>query len=177
MTQDVDFETASEMRECDGATQFHDHKDNELGNEDERYSDVYGEWAERHEVNHRQAPDMRPEDYLHAEELARHMLDAGLNDQESIRFSDKQQPNASPTKRHGPEVRTRNVERGAKVTVWREDVARNEMDEFGNVVESRGDAAQRIQQWRSKSPPVSKDIEVCASMYYRIAHCIRHLNL
>ncbi|OAX41668.1 hypothetical protein K503DRAFT_467391 [Rhizopogon vinicolor AM-OR11-026] len=143
----------------DGVTQLHVHKDNALRNESERYSGVYGEWVERQDVNHQQAPDLQPEDYLYVEELARRVLDAGLNDQESIRSLDKQQPNASTIKRHGPEARTKDIARGAKVSMWREEVARNELDEFGNVVGNKGDTAQRIQQWRSKSPPISKNIE------------------
>ena len=176
MTQE-DFETASEMHGYDGVTQLHVNKDNGLGNESERYSRVYGEWAETHEVNHRQAPDLRPEDYLYVEELARRVLDAGLNDQESIRSSDKQQPNASTAKRRGSGAKPRDIERGAKVSEWREDVARNETDAFGNVVPSKADTTERIQQWRSKSPPVSKDIEVCVSMYHQIAHYINHSTM
>ncbi|OJA15821.1 hypothetical protein AZE42_04032 [Rhizopogon vesiculosus] len=176
MTQE-DFETASEMCGYDGVTQLHVHKDNALGNESERYSGVYGEWVERHEVNHQQAPDLRPEDYLYVEELARRVLDAGLNDQESIRSSDKQQPNTSTIKRHGPEARTKDIARGAKVSMWREEVARNELDEFGNVVGNKGDTAQRIQQWRSKSPPVSKDIEQLKSGLRRSRSSASHSYL
>lgn len=161
------------MRGYDDDTQLHVYKDDELRVEGERYSGVYGEWVERHEVNHRQAPDLRQEDYLYVKELATRMLDAGLNDQESVRSSNKEQPNAHTGKRHGSQARTK---RGAKVTMWREEVARNEMGESEDVAGSKGDISQRIQQWRSKSPPLPKDIEVCASMYYQIAY-INPLNL
>ena len=175
MTQDVDFETASEMREYDGATQLQVRQGNELGGEGERYSGVYGEWVERHEVNHRQAPDLRPEEYLYVRELATRMLDAGLNDQESIHSFDKQQLNAHTTKRRGSEARTKNIERGAKVTMWREEVARNEVDEAQqHGAGSNHDASERIQQWRSKSPPVPRDIEVCMCLDISSDLCYIH---
>ncbi|KAG2133348.1 hypothetical protein DEU56DRAFT_420787 [Suillus clintonianus] len=161
VTQDVEFETASEMR-YDGVTQVHVHKE-ELGDGAARYSGVYGvygEWAEKHEVDYGRAPDLQQEEYLYAEELARRVLDAGLNDQESVRSSDKRQQNAVTIKRRGSEAKSKDIERGAKVSMWREAVARNEKDEFGNVVGNNGDdTAQQIQQWRSKSPPVPRDIE------------------
>jgi hypothetical protein len=169
VTQDVDFETASEMRGFDGVTQVHVHKE-EMGDA-VRYSGVYGvygEWAEKHEVDYGRAPDLQPEEYLYTEELARRVLDAGLNDQETIHSSDKRQQNAGTIKRHGSEARSKTVERGTKVSMWREDVARNEKDEFGNVVGNNvADTAQRTQEWRSKSPPVPRDIEVCASVHHQ----------
>ncbi|KAG1818659.1 uncharacterized protein BJ212DRAFT_1479652 [Suillus subaureus] len=140
VTQDVDFETTSEMRGFDGITQVHVHK--EEVEDAARYSGVYGE------------------EYLYAEELARRVLDAGLNDQETVHSSDKRQQNAGTIKRHGSDARSKVMERGTKVSMWREDVARNDKDEFGNVVGNiAADAAQRTQEWRSKSPPVPRDIE------------------
>ncbi|KAG2106555.1 uncharacterized protein F5147DRAFT_700348 [Suillus discolor] len=161
VTQDVDFETASEMRGFDGVTQVHVHK--EEMEDAARYSGVYGvygEWAEKHEVDYGRAPDLQQEEYLYAEELARRVLDAGLNDQETVHSSDKRQQHVGTIKRHGPEARSKVVERGTKVSMWREDVARNEKDEFGNVVgNNAADILQRTQEWRSKSPPVPRDIE------------------
>ncbi|KAG1841920.1 hypothetical protein DFJ58DRAFT_807412 [Suillus subalutaceus] len=140
VTQDVDFETASEMRGFDGVTQVHVHK--EEMEDAARYSGVYGE------------------EYLYAEDLARRVLDAGLNDQETVHSSDMRQQNAGTMKRHGSEARSKVMERGTKVSMWREDVARNDKDEFGNVVgNNAADTAQRTQEWRSKSPPVPRDIE------------------
>lgn len=161
VTQDIDFETASEMRGFDGVTQVHVHKE-EMGDAG-RYSGVYGvygEWAEKHEVDYGRAPDLQQDEYLYAEELARRVLDAGLNDQETVHSSDKRQENAGTIKRRGSEARSKAVERGTKVSMWREDVARNEKDEFGNVVGNNvADTTQRTQEWRSKSPPVPRDIE------------------
>lgn len=161
VTQDIDFETASEMRGFDGVTQVHVHK--EEMEDAARYSGVYGvygEWAEKHEIDYGRAPDLQQEEYLYAEELARRMLDAGLNDQETIHSSDKRQQSAGTIMRRGSDARSKVVERGTKVSMWREDVARNEKDEFGNVVgNNAAEAAQRTQEWRSKSPPVPRDIE------------------
>ncbi|KAG1882822.1 hypothetical protein F4604DRAFT_1921417 [Suillus subluteus] len=161
VTQDVDFETASGMRGFDGVTQVHVHK--EEMEDAARYSGVYGvygEWAEKHEIDYGRAPDLRQEEYLYAEELARRVLDAGLNDQETVHSSDMRQQNVGTMKRHGSEARSKVMERGTKVSMWREDVARNDKDEFGNVVgNNAADTAQRTQEWRSKSPPVPRDIE------------------
>ncbi|KAG1780603.1 hypothetical protein EV702DRAFT_1078991 [Suillus placidus] len=176
-----DFDaTASEMRGFDGVTQVHVHK--EQMEDAARYSGVYGvygEWAEKHEVDYGRAPDLQQEEYLYVEELARRVLDAGLNDQETVHSLDKRQQNHAGTiKCHGSEARSKTIERGTKVSMWREDVARNEKDEFGNVVgNNAADAAQRTQEWRSKSPPVSRDIEVCVSIHHRIEHDVNHPNL
>lgn len=161
VTQDIDFETASEIRGFDGVTQVHVHK--EEMEDATRYSGlygVYGEWAEKHEIDYGRAPDLQQEEYRYAEELARRVLDAGLNDQETVHSSDSQQRDASTIRRHESEARSKVVERGSKVSAWREGVARNEKDEFGNVVGNiAADTAQRTQEWRSKSPPVARDIE------------------
>ncbi|KAG2360644.1 hypothetical protein BDR07DRAFT_133118 [Suillus spraguei] len=161
VTQDIDFETGSEIRGFDGVTQVYVHK--EEMEDATRYSGlygVYGEWAEKHEIDYGRAPDLQQEEYRYAEELARRVLDAGLNDQETVHSSDSRQRDASTIRRHEPEARSKVVERGSKVSVWREDVARNEKDEFGNVVgNNAADTAQRTQEWRSKSPPVARDIE------------------
>ncbi|KAH7885562.1 hypothetical protein F5I97DRAFT_1415334 [Phlebopus sp. FC_14] len=146
VTHDVDHETsATEMYQFDGVTEVRSIKagqGEQTEEEEVRFSGVYGEWAERHEVHHRQGPT--PSGFGRMmEEVTRHL--------QEITTDEQAQWQSSTIKARGgadPRRTSRDEERVGKVNVWREEVARNKADlgEFGEMGSSNSSAAQRSRE-------------------------------
>lgn len=122
VTHDADFDTGgTEMHPFDGVTEVQTVRRVGLEEDTEpRFSGVYGEWAEKYEVNYRQGPP--PTDYgMYMDEVSRRLQEIAV-EQGSHR------QNATPRSGGGPEPLTQPVMEGGRsgrVHMWREEVARN----------------------------------------------------
>lgn len=145
MTQD--YETAAtDMFPYDGVTEVKSMKgQGEQYVEDEpRYSRVYGEWAERREVHHHQAA--MPSDFgKYMEEITRRLQEVTVEEQGHLQDSTIRAPGGITPR---PAPGTKEVERGSKVNMWLEEVARNEVGfgEFGEVVSQNSSHTQRSRE-------------------------------
>ncbi|KAL4073171.1 hypothetical protein V8B97DRAFT_2005831 [Scleroderma yunnanense] len=144
-TQDVDFETAgTEMYHFDGVTEVRTSREGQEGFEEQselRFSGVYGEWAEKREVNYRQMTS--PTNYgRYMDEVSRRLREIAVD-----RSSNGQN---TATRLHGDPEPTRAQPPGAgeqcgRVHIWREEVARNEggPSEFGESTAQGSSPGQR----------------------------------
>ena len=130
-THDYGTAVATEMFPFDGVTEVKtiQEQDGEEGDGEPRYSRVYGEWAERHEVHCRQAA--MPADFgKYMEEVTRRLQEVGVDEQGNLL-------DATIRARGGAAARQyqtlREGEREGKVDMWRKKVVRNdvELSEFG----------------------------------------------
>jgi len=102
------------------------------GDGEPRYSSVYGEWAERQEVHHRQV--VMPADFgKYMEEVTRRLQEVGVDEQGNLLDTTIRARGPTAPRQYQP---PREGEREGKVTTWREQVARNDIDlnEFGESV-------------------------------------------
>ncbi|KAI6044721.1 hypothetical protein EDC04DRAFT_256657 [Pisolithus marmoratus] len=122
ITHDADFDTGgTEMHPFDGVTEVRTVRQVSLEEDTEpRFSGVYGEWAEKYEVNYRQGP--LPTDYgMYMDEVSRRLQEIAI-EQGSHRQS------ITPRSGGRPEPLTQPVvegDRSGRVHMWREEVARN----------------------------------------------------
>ena len=106
---------------------------------EQRYSRVYGEWAEKHEVHRRQTA-MSADFGKYIEEVTRRLQEVGVDEhgdpvETTVRTHDRLAARQPP----------REGEREGKVSMWREEVARNdiELSEFGESGVGRNYTARR----------------------------------
>ena len=144
-----DYETAmvTEMFTYDGVTEVKSIKGQEdQDQEDEqRYSRVYGEWAERHEIHRRQAA--MPSDFgKYMEEVTRRLQEVGVDEQGNLLDTTIRARGGTAARQCQPRMGApREGEREGKVSVWREEVARNDvgLSEFGESVAGTNDTVRR----------------------------------
>lgn len=125
ITQDVDFETAgAELYPFDGVTEVRTLRECRGGLEEEsepRFSGVYGEWAEKREVNYRQVPS--------ATEYGRYMDEVSRRLQEMAVDRSSHGPSTGNRLRRDqdptPTQQSGAGEPGRRVHMWLEEVARN----------------------------------------------------
>jgi len=123
-----DYETAvtTEMLPYDGVTEVKSIKGQEEqdGEGEPRYSRVYGEWVERHEVHRRQAA--MPADFgKYMEEVTRRLQEVGVDEQGNLLDTTVLARGGMAARQYQPPgVR----ERESKVSMWREEVARNDAE-------------------------------------------------
>ncbi|KAF9222899.1 hypothetical protein BS17DRAFT_782775 [Gyrodon lividus] len=142
-----DYETApTEMFPYDGVTEVKSIKDQveQYLEVEPRYSGVYGEWAERHEVHHHQAG--MPSDFgNYMEEVTRRLQEVSVDDHGHFQDSTIRARGEIASR---PISAARKAERGGKVNMWREEVARNEvgLGEFGDVVSLNSSPTRRSRE-------------------------------
>ncbi|KAI6123420.1 hypothetical protein EDD16DRAFT_1566347 [Pisolithus croceorrhizus] len=136
VTHDADFDAGgTEMQFLDGVTEVRTVRRVGLEEDTEpRFSGVYGEWAEKYEVNYRQGP--LPTDYgMYMDEVSRRLQEIAAE-----RGSPRQ--SATPRFGGGPEPLTKPVmegDRSGRVNIWREEVARN-----GTSAEESGESPSQV---------------------------------
>ena len=140
-----DYETAvtTEIFPYDGVTEVRSIKGQEEqdGEGGPRYSRVYGEWAERHEVHRRQAA--MPADFgKYMEEVTRRLQDVGVDEQGNFLDTTIRARGGMTARQYQP---PKEGEREVKVSMWREEVARNdvELSEFGESGVGANDPVRR----------------------------------
>ena len=163
VTQDVDFGTAvgTEMYPYDGVTEVRTLREGRRGLEETetRFSGVYGEWAEKREVNYRQMPSAT--DYgRYMDEVSRRLQEItvarsshGQNTATGLRGD--QEP--TPTQASGAR------EPGGRVHTWREEVARNGggLSEFGESTAQGSSPGKRSKAYSTETgTPKPREIEV-----------------
>ncbi|KAF8125168.1 hypothetical protein EV363DRAFT_1351808 [Boletus edulis] len=105
---------------------------------------VYGEWAEKREVHRRQAA--MPTDFgRYMEEVTRRLQEVGVDEQGNLLDTTIRARGGTAARQHHP---PREEQRGGKVNVWREEVARNEVElsEFGESGVVTSDTVRRNTQ-------------------------------
>lgn len=123
-----DYETAvtTEMLPCDGVTEEKSIKGQE-GHEGEgkpRYSRVYEEWVERHEIHRRQAA--MPADFgKYMEEVTRRLQEVGVDEQGNLLDTTVRAHGGMAARPYRP---SRVGERESRVSMWRKEVARNDAE-------------------------------------------------
>lgn len=130
VTHDYETAVATETFPYDGVTEVKSIKDQDQDGEGEpRYSRVYGEWAARHEV-HRQQAAMPADFGKYMEEVTRRLQEVGVDDQGNLLDTTVRARGSMATQQYQP---PREGAREGKVSMWREEVARNdvELSEFG----------------------------------------------
>ncbi|KIJ60232.1 hypothetical protein HYDPIDRAFT_117504 [Hydnomerulius pinastri MD-312] len=138
-----DYETAAtEVYPYDGVTEVrtinaHDEDGEPQEREEElRYSRVYGEWAEQREIHYRQGPSSEQLG-RYMEEITQRLQEAGIDGRGQVQDSTIRARSAGP-----------GGGGGGKVSMWREEVARNEVgvDEFGGTASVDGSPTQRTRE-------------------------------
>lgn len=107
-----------------------------------RYSRVYGEWAERHEVHRRQAA--MPADFgKYMEEVTRRLQEVGVDEQGNLLDTTIRARGTTAARQDQPPPKE--GEREGKVNMWREQVARNDivLSEIGESVAGTNDTIRR----------------------------------
>jgi len=142
VTHDYQTVVTTEMFPYDGVTAVTSIKGQEEqdGEGEHRYSRVYGEWAEKHEVHHRQ-PAV-PANFGKYIEVTRHLQEVGVDEHGDLADTTVRARGGLAARQYQP---PREGEREGKVTVWREEVARNdvELSEFGESGVGRNYTARR----------------------------------
>ncbi|KAI6114096.1 hypothetical protein F5141DRAFT_1104238 [Pisolithus sp. B1] len=134
VTHDADFDAGgTEMQFLDGVTEVRTVRRVGLEEDTEpRFSGVYGEWAEKYEVNYRQGP--LPTDYgMYMDEVR----------------------NATPRFGGGPEPLTKPVmegDRSGRVNIWREEVARNGTKSPSQVSSSAQHTCSKMRSTEARIP-------------------------
>lgn len=157
VTHDYQTVVTTEMFPYDGVTAVTSIKGQEEqdGEGEQRYSRVYGEWAEKHEVHRRQTA--APADFgEYIEEVTRRLQEVGVNEHGDLADTTVLAHGGLATRQHQP---PREGEREGKVSMWREEVARNdvELSEFGesgvgrNYTSRRRESMYTIDQGTIKS--------------------------
>jgi len=116
-----------------------------------RYSRVYGEWAERYEVHRQQAA--KPADFgKYMEEVTRRLQDVGVDEQGNLLDTTIRARGEMAVRQYQP---PREGKREGKVTTWREEVARNdvELSEFGESGVGTNDTVRRN---RERTYPINQ---------------------
>ncbi|KAG6370561.1 hypothetical protein JVT61DRAFT_11355 [Boletus reticuloceps] len=111
------------------------------GESEPRSSRVYGEWAARYEVHRRQAA--MPADFgRYMEEVTRRLQEVGVDEQGNLLDTTIRTRGGMITRQ---DQSPRKGERGGKVNMWREEVARNKvgLSEFGESGTVTNDAVRR----------------------------------
>ena len=146
VTHDYETAVATEMFPFDGTTEVKTIKgqEDQNGEEEARYSMVYGEWAERHEVHRRQAA--MPADFgKYMEEVTRRLQEVGVDEQGNLLDTTIRARGGMPARQCQP---PREGGREGKVSMWREEVARNdvELSEFGESGIGTNDTVRRTRE-------------------------------
>lgn len=142
MTRDYETAVATEVYPYDGVSEVKSIKGqgDQDGEGEPRYSRVYGEWAERHEVHCRQAA--MPADFgKYMEEVTRRLQEVGVDEQGNLQDTTVRARGGTTARQHQP---PREGEREGKVSMWREEVARDVgSGEFGGSVAGTNDTIRR----------------------------------
>lgn len=145
VTHDYDTAVATEVYPYDGVTEVktvsQEHQD---GGGEPRYSRVYGEWAERHEVHCRQAA--MPADFgKYMEEVTRRLQEVGVDEHGNLLDTTIRARGSTAARQYQP---PREGGREGKVNTWREQVSRNDADlgEFGESVAGTNDTVRRVHE-------------------------------
>ncbi|KAG9308871.1 hypothetical protein JVU11DRAFT_11330 [Chiua virens] len=145
VTHDYETAVATEMYPHDGVIEVKTIKGQNDEDEDGsmRYSRVYGEWAERHEIHRRQAA--MPSDFgKYMEEVTRCLQEVGIDEQGNLLDTTIRARGEATIKQYQPQPQRAGGREG-KVNTWREQVARNEvgLSEFGESVTGTNDPGRQ----------------------------------
>ncbi|KAG8214336.1 hypothetical protein J3R82DRAFT_9299 [Butyriboletus roseoflavus] len=146
VTHDYGTAMATEMFAYDGVTEVRSIKGQEDQDEDSpRYSRVYGEWAERHEIHRRQAA--MPADFgKYMEEVTKRLQEVGVDEQGNLLDTTIRARGGTAARQYQPRREApKEGGREGKVSMWREEVARNDVgsSEFGESMAGTNDTVRR----------------------------------
>ncbi|KAG1716066.1 hypothetical protein ID866_1092 [Astraeus odoratus] len=159
VTQDDDPENGeTEIYPFDGVTEVRTMKGGLVEEVEPRFSGVYGEWAEKCEVNYRQAPTSA--DYgRYMDEVSRRLQEIAVDSRSQGQSTvTRLRRDAEPL----PMQPGREGERGGRVHMWREEVARNGggLSEFGESTSQASSAMHSRSKMDGTDPGTLKPREI-----------------